>query len=167
MFNILPSTLKSSQTRRKFAKSGRTKQNWRFDQKNEKESEVGGSKNILFCDVLWLILQSMYIVLWLRCCGRLDCLKSQWTLSLNTFCDWRKASFGVHEHWWSQEKPGEDNISKSRAFHQQLYLNFLGRGRLKHCLGPGYFLLRLSQCILKTCLMLLAGVRVHEYWRSQ
>ena len=34
-----------------------------------------------------------------------------------------------------------------------------GRGRFKACLGPDYFLLQLSDCILETC-MLLAGVRV-------
>ena len=40
------------------------------------------------------------------------------------------------------------------------------RGRFKPCLGPGYFLLRLSDCMMDTC-MLLAVVRVHEHWWPQ
>ena len=35
--------------------------------------------------------------------------------------------------------------------------------RFKPCLGPGYFLLWSSDCMLETC-MLLAGVMVHEHW---
>ena len=44
-----------------------------------------------------------------------------------------------------------------------IHPRFLRQSRFKTCLWPGYFLLQLSDCILENCLMLLAGVWVHEH----
>ena len=44
-----------------------------------------------------------------------------------------------------------------------MHPRLLRQGRFKPCFRPGYFLLQLSDCMMKTC-MLLAGARVHEHW---
>ena len=74
------------------------------------------------------------------------------------------------------------NISKmlTLKYGSQMHLSFIGVinlvirknasgkccSKFKPCLGPGYFLLQLSDCMMEAC-MLLAVVRVHEHWWLQ
>ena len=59
-----------------------------------------------------------------------------------------------------QVQPDEQDMSSPDC--SLIHPRLLGQSRLKPCLGPGYFLLKVSDCMLETC-MLLSGVRVHEH----
>ena len=59
-----------------------------------------------------------------------------------------------------QVQPDEQDMSSPDC--SLVHPRLLGESRLKPCLGPGYFLLKVSDCMLETC-MLLSGVRVHEH----